>query len=141
MEIKEIKEIKLNNQNINLPNDYWLNIKEGLIEKEINIIIEDNAFQVMIESNNFKQICNKEDLIALLDKLNLKNIDFEKFRLKSVITKKWGEKIIYDEGARSICFACYCFGDKNIIYLMFLNTDGTKEIENLYIHGIWRIKL
>lgn len=137
----EIKEIKLNNQNINLPNDYWLNIEEGLIEKVKNISIEGKAFQVMIESNDFIQICNKEDLLALLEKLSLKNIDFEKFRLKTVLTKKWGEKIIYNEGAKSICFACYCFEDKNIIYLMFSNTDGTKEIENLYIHGIWRIKL
>ena len=139
MEIKEIKEIKLNNQNIILPNDYWLNIKNGLMEKNINIEIENFNVNIRIgDEKNIVQICNQNDFHILLEKLSIETIDLEMFRLKVIHTKKWGDKLIYNEGAKSICFSCCYIKNEKGCYMIFFNTDGSKEVENIYIHGIWR---
>ena len=87
---------------------------------------------------NLKQICNYSDLQELPYDINLPIFNLENLRLKIINTKKWGEKIIYNEGAKSLCFSCYYLKNKKNIYIIFFNTNGTKEVESIYIHGIWR---
>lgn len=140
MEIIEIKQAKINGENVFFPIDYSLNIHNGLIEKIINIEIENFNLQLSIGADkNLKQICNYNELRELLGDINLSISNLENLRLKIINTKKWGEKIIYNEGAKSLCFSCYSLKNKSNIYIIFFNTNGTKEVENVYIHGIWRI--
>jgi hypothetical protein len=139
MEITEIKHIRINGEGRILPTNYWLNMENGLIEKSINLEIENLNFHINIRNEeNVVYICNQSDLSILLEKLDMPYIDLKEIRLKVIHTKKWGEKLIYDKGAKSICFGCYYFNHKNGYYMIFFNTDGTKEIESIYIHGVWR---
>lgn len=138
MEIIEIKRAKINGEDIFFPSIYWLNIENGLIDKTINIKIENLKFQFNINSNkNLKQICNHNDLKELLGNIYFSIFNLENLRLKIINTKKWGEKIVYNEGAKSLCFSCYYIKYEKKDYMIFFNTDGTKEVENIYIHGIW----
>ena len=66
-------------------------------------------------------------------------MDISLFRLKMIETSKWGKKPIYTEGADSICFNYYVVSLENVKYFILYNFSGTKNIEFLYIHGIWKI--
>jgi hypothetical protein len=138
MEINEIKKARINGHEVLFPINYWLNINNGLIEKKINIEIENFNFQIQIgNEKSITQICNQNDLFILLKRLNITIVDFEDLRLKVIKTNKWGDKLIYNDGAKSLCFNCYSLNNENRCYIILFNTDGTKEVENIYIHGIW----
>lgn len=142
MEIIEVKQVRINGKDVFLPTNYWLNIKNGLVKKDIDIEIENFNINIRVgDKKNIVQICNQKDLLILLEKLDMPIVDFEKLRLKIIYTKKWGEKLIYAEGAKSICFSCYSFKEDKECCIMLFNTDGTKDVENIYIHGIWRSEL
>lgn len=139
MEVIEIKRAKINGKEVFFPFNYWLDIQNGLTDKTINIEVENLNFQLHINSDkNIKKICNYNDLKKLSEDINLSILNLENLRLKIINTKKWGNKIIYNEGAKSLCFSCYSIRSEKEDYIMFFNTDGTKEVENVYIHGIWK---
>ncbi len=140
MEIIEIKQVKINEIDVFPPLYYPLNIFNGLIDKTINIEVENLKFQFNIDRNkSINSICNYNDLKKILSSIHCFSFNLDNLRLKNVNTKKWGEKLIYNEGNKSLCFNIYYVKNENVYYIMFFNTDGTKEIENIYIHGIWKV--
>jgi hypothetical protein len=137
MEIIEINNILVNNKKINLLNEHLVHISEsdrnkGYVEIASNLA----TYRLPLFGNKFcESICSEHDLQKLIQKLGLKDIDIAVLRLKIIDTKKWGKKPIYIEGADNVCFDFYQL-DKN--HFIIYNTSGTKAIEYLYIHGIWR---
>lgn len=138
MEIIEIKNILVKNKGFNLFKEHLVDISEsdrnrGYLEITFNSI----KYRLPLFGNKFyESICSEDDLQNLTQKLNIKNVNISILRLKIIETKKWGKKPIYIEGADGVCFSCYPF-DKN--HFIIYNTSGTKAIEYLYIHGIWKI--
>lgn len=139
MKIIEIKQAKIDEKEFFFPFNHWLNIKNGVIDRKVNIGIENFDIQIDVYEK-YKQINHFNDLKDILNNLNISIIDLDIFRLKLIDTTKWGEKIIYEEGAKSICFSCLYKKIEDSIYLIFFNTDGTKSIENIYMHGVWKIE-
>lgn len=137
MEIIEINNILINDKKFNLFNEHLVDILEsdrdkGYVEITFNLA----TYRLPLFVNKFcESICSEHDLQKLIQKLSLKDIDIAVLRLKIIDTKKWGKKPIYIEGADSVCFSFYQL-DKN--HFIIYNTSGTKAIEYLYIHGIWR---
>jgi hypothetical protein len=137
MEIIEINNILVNDKQFNLFKEHLVDISEsdrikGYVDITFNLI----KYRLPLFGNKFcESICSEQDLHNLIQELGMKNIDISILRLKIIETKKWSKKPIYIEGADSVCFCCYQF-DKN--HFVIYNTSGTKAIEYLYIHGIWK---
>ena len=66
--------------------------------------------------------------------------DLETFRIKLAETKKWGIKPLFIDGQNSICFSCFQMETEDFKYLMFYNTSGSKFVESIYFHGLWKLK-
>lgn len=143
MEIIEIKRILVKDKSICLLNEHLVDVTElDRINGFIKFSFDSKEISFPLFSSQFsKGICSENDLQSLLLNLRLHNIDIALFRLKIITTKKWGRKPVYIQGADDICFSCYNITIDNDNYLIFYNTSGTKAIEYLYIHGIWRYNL
>jgi hypothetical protein len=140
MEIKEIKNMLIKGKHVTLHKYHLLNI-DGFNDI-VNLSLEngDIVFELpYMEDEKGYAICTEEELSRLLTNLRIPKIDISLLRLKIIDTKKWGKKLIYEEGADSVYFNCYYKVFHNTTILVFYNTSGTRGIENIYIHGIWKI--
>jgi hypothetical protein len=137
MEIIKIDNILVNDKQFNLFREHLVDISESDRSKGyVDIVFNLVKYRLPLFGNKFcDSICSEQDLRNLIQKLNVNIIDVAILGLKIIETKKWGKKPIYIEGADSVCFSCYQF-DKN--HFIIYNTSGTKAIEYLYIHGIWK---
>lgn len=90
----------------------------------------------MFNNVSSELICTEQDLQKLHKKLHIKNIDISKLIIKIIETRKLRKKTIYEEGADSSCFDFCKIDDSHFI---IYNISGTKAIEYLYIHGVWKI--
>ena len=140
MEIREIKDIVINEESFYLSKNHLVDVY-GLDDNFLKIfLIEDKIMMNFQFSDLFSyQICSEKELYDLLKNLGIEKIDISIFRLKLIDTKKWGRKPIYSDGADSICFSCYNIIIENKNFIVFYNTSGTKAIEYIYIHGIWSL--
>ena len=141
MEINEIKKIVILGRKIELSQNHIVDVY-GLKSKSVTLTLkEDNISLDIPYIKGAVQVCSEDDLNRLLTDLEIFDVDISLFRLKVIETKKWGKKPIYNEGADSICFCCHSKRIGDNMFIIFYNTSGTKEVEYLYIHGVWKIEI
>jgi hypothetical protein len=118
-----------------LPASIWLDSLNEDKQKEIKIKL-DNYEVFELFSNSFT-ICNLQELNEFMSINNISN--YESLRLEIRKTKKWGAKPLFKDGINNVCFqiSVEIFGDKKLFILY--NTNGSHEVESIYIHGIWEI--
>jgi hypothetical protein len=140
MGINEIRKIFVKDKSLYLLEEHLVDVSElDRIDGFVKICFDSKEIKLPLYSSSCsKEIYSEKDLQNLLMNLGLNDIDIVLLRLKIINTKKWGRKPVYIQGADSIYFSCYHAIIDNENYFIFYNTSGTKAIEYLYIHGIWR---
>jgi len=140
--IKEIKKISFNEKEeiqLKLPIFHWLSIKQNKFN-QIFVKVNNDIIFFLFDSST-KTICNKEGLNDLFKILNLDVNNLNVFRIYLRETKKWGVKPLFIDATNNICFKYQYKTFKNKGFLILYNTNGSRNIESIYIHGIWQFNL
>jgi hypothetical protein len=137
--IKEYNKIQIGSDIFDIPNDIWIN--DSLNSLEIKIIddIDEIYFSFKEEIEKFK-VCNVNDWNNFLNLLNIDITDCDLFRVFIKETTKWGLKPMFVNGINSICFEIIIVKMNNFVYFLLFSKSGSKEIESIYFHGIWRVR-
>jgi len=139
--IKEIKSViykGIEDKNVALPGTIWLDEIGGSISGIISFNYSENKAVVCnILNNSTITICTEQELWDLLNKYSITSYDALRIEVRD--TNKWGRKPLFVNGTNGVCFSAYIYNEQGNNFLLLYATSGTRGLESIYLHGIWKL--
>jgi hypothetical protein len=128
----------IENKTVPLPGIIWLDEIGGRLSGLISFNDTEHGFvSVDLLNNPALTICTEQELFNMLNTYSISNYDI--LRLEVRETNKWGRKPLFVNGTNGVCFSACTLNVESDIFLVLYATSGTRGIESIYLHGIWKL--
>ncbi len=127
-------------ETVYFPKDFWLDTEAIENPSQFTVVLDDFiTFKPLVRSSNVTEVSTEEELEQLLKTHGLTMDSLSMLRLEVRETRTMGRKPVFINGNNSKKFKCELVVKHSSSYILLFGLIGTRSLESIYIHGVWKV--